>query len=350
MRTLLLAALLLLLQPDWTDWTLLDNPGPGIVRLWALPDGTAFAADRQNELFVSSDDGDTWNAVGAPVNGWAVAPDSMDSTIVYGAAPDGLYKSVDAGITWQLIRHSDSPVTSFDASHLAVSPVDHNLLYLVEPLGPLQPSRISRSTDGGTTWVKATDISHAASPCAPQVTILTPHPTDLGRVFSDQGCYAGRNFGTPVSQSRDQGATWTTLFGDHQSLIPRRVIGGFAANPQRYYLSTSAWMRVAAARLYRSDDDGVTWTQVLEAGDPQSILFGGLVVDANNPDTVFVATGHTPNPDDTGVRMSIDGGMTWTFLGRQDIGWVNDLVRMPDGTLLAATNEGIWRYGSGSSQ
>ena len=43
--------------------------------------------------------------------------------------------------------------------------------------------------------------------------------------------------------------------------------------------------------------------------------------------------------------MSSDAGQTWDFLGRQDIGWVNELVRTADGqALLAATNEGIWRY------
>jgi photosystem II stability/assembly factor-like uncharacterized protein len=334
-------------QEDATDWTLLDNPGLGIMRLWALPDGTAFAADWQNNLFRSTDDGDTWVQVGAPPDGWAVAPDATDASITYGVANPGLYKSVDAGASWQLIRPSDSPVTSFDASHLAVSPVDHNLLYVVEPLTSFEPTRITRSVDGGMTWVNATDISHAGSPCVAQVGILMAHPTNVERVFSDQGCYAGRNFGTRLSQSVDQGATWTTLFPDGQGLIPRRLIGGALANPQRYYLSTSAFMGTGAARVYRSDDDGATWMEVLEAGDPQSTNFGGLAFNVDDPDCVFVATGQTPNPDDTGVRMTTDGGLSWAFLGRQDIGWVNDLVRLPDGTLLGATSEGIWRYSPG---
>ena len=86
---------------------------------------------------------------------------------------------------------------------------------------------------------------------------------------------------------------------------------------------------------------------MLKAGDPQSSTFGGLAFDVANPDCVFVATGQTTNPDDTGVRMTTDGGMSWAFLGGQDIGWVNDLARLPDGTLLAATNEGVWRYSPG---
>jgi hypothetical protein len=69
------------------------------------------------------------------------------------------------------------------------------------------------------------------------------------------------------------------------------------------------------------------------------------VTEPDQPDTVYVAVGRTPTAEDTGVRVSVDAGVTWSFLGRQDIGWVNDLVRAPDGTLFAATNEGVWRFG-----
>src|SRR5215207_8849900 len=42
------------------EWQLLSQPGTAIVRLWALPDGTLFAADATKALFWSSDRGDSW--------------------------------------------------------------------------------------------------------------------------------------------------------------------------------------------------------------------------------------------------------------------------------------------------
>ena len=63
------------------------------------------------------------------------------------------------------------------------------------------------------------------------------------------------------------------------------------------------------------------------------------------PELLWIALGYTLDANETGVQVSFDAGHTWAFLGRQDIGWVNDLVATADGSaLLAATNEGIWRY------
>ncbi|HEV7666532.1 MAG TPA: hypothetical protein VGQ62_23555 [Chloroflexota bacterium] len=332
-----------------TDWELLDGPSAPIIQLWALPDGTVFAADGDHALYSSADLGATWQAIAPPAGGWATAPDPIDAATVYGAASAGLFKSTDGGASWTLIRPAATAVTDVTISglRLAISPADNQVLYLVEPLASLDPSSIVRSTDGGASWVKATDISRAGSPCGTLVSILIAHPLDPQRVFSNMGCYAGRNFGQRVSQSFDQGTTWSTVFRDGQGLSPRLLIGGGGGDPSRFYLTTSPFMGGSAARLYRSDDDAANWTEVLEGGDPQSTRFGGLAYDPDQPDTVFVATGPTPNPDDTGVRATWDGGQTWAFFGRQDIGWVNSLVRAPDGTLLAATNEGIWRLAAG---
>ena len=331
--------------PDLSgDWVLLDGPGAGIVRLWTLPDGSTFAADAQRGMSMSTDEGDTWTSVPPPPDGWVVAPDPLDPATSFGIRPDGLYRSTDAGTSWQLIRPSASTVTGFDTRHLAISPVDHNLVYLVEPLNESEAISIVRSHDGGQSWDKAIDISGQPSPCSRLVRILVPHPSDAQRVYSDLGCYAGRNFGSRLSESHDRGSSWKTIFRDGQGLDPTALVGGAGADPRRLYLTTSPFMGGAAARLYRSDDEGATWSQVLESGDPQAPYFGGLAYDPGQPDHVWVATGRTPNPESTGVRQTDDGGATWSFVGRQDIGWVNDLARLPDGTLLAATNEGIWRF------
>src|SRR5205823_4687815 len=123
---------------------------------------------------------------------------------------------------------------------------------------------------------------------------------------------------------------------------PRRLAGGQGQQPTRWYLIADAFMGIGGGSVLRSDDDGATWSLVLRAEDTAPSL-GGLAYDPSQPDDVWVATGQTPDPDVTGVRASTDGGQTWSYLGRPDIGWVNDLVLAADGSgLFAATNEGIW--------
>jgi photosystem II stability/assembly factor-like uncharacterized protein len=181
--------------------------------------------------------------------------------------------------------------------------------------------------------------------CNGYTKMLVAHPTDARVVFTDLGCYAGRNRGPALRRSDDQGSTWQTIFRDGQDLDVGRLSGGTAMAPGRLYLTGDAVQGVGPARLFRSDDFGSRWTQVLQANDPRGWRFGGLAVDPTAPGTVWVALGSTPNPGETGVRVSTDAGQSWTWLGRQDLGWVKDLVRTADGqALLAATNEGIWRY------
>jgi hypothetical protein len=62
----------------------------------------------------------------------------------------------------------------------------------------------------------------------------------------------------------------------------------------------------------------------------------GLTFDATSLDTVWIALGFTPDPSHTDIRVSHDGGASWEFVGRQDIGWVHDVVRKTNGCVIAA--------------
>jgi photosystem II stability/assembly factor-like uncharacterized protein len=327
-----------------TDWELLDGPGTGVIRLWAVGDGAVVAMDPAMGMYVSNDLGDSWATVPLPPGGWGLAADPTTSSTLYAASPAGLNVTHDGGATWTVIRPSAAPVTHIDQNTVAVaiSPADPSVLYATEPLGS-SPRSIWRSTDAGTSWIKALEISQAGSPCQTLVSVLQPHPTDRLRVFTNAGCYAGRDFGTGLAQSFDGGMTWSTAFASGQRQYAESPVGGVPANPGRWYLPTAPFQGIGPARIQRSDDDMGSWTDVLEPGDASTQNFGGVAIDPDQPDTVYVATGRTASADDTGVRVSYDGGESWQFLGRQDIGWVNDLVRASDGTLFAATNEGIWR-------
>jgi uncharacterized protein (TIGR03437 family) len=82
----------------------------------------------------------------------------------------------------------------------------------------------------------------------------------------------------------------------------------------------------AGRNAYRSDDGGISWTN-LTAYKGASILGGGLVdlaVSPREPDEVVVAA-------NTGVWRSMDGGLTWTGLNQF-------LPNLPAGHLLGVPN------------
>ncbi|MEP6730237.1 MAG: hypothetical protein ABJE10_06355 [bacterium] len=224
---------------------------------------------------------------------------------------DGVYKSVDAGKSWQ---HVGLDATRQIPSML-VDPRDPNLV-LVAAQGDLHQKNdmrgVFRSADGGTSWTKtlfvdgqtgiqkiawasdapktvfATSVRHYQPTASPA---QTGAPVDTTRT------------GTALYKSTDEGLTWNEVTGAGLPRLSGRTSVAVARNTsaQRVFL-------VSNTGLYRSDDGGVTWRQM--AADDERIRNGqggyncGVYVDPNNPDVVYTVS--------TSSYKSIDGGKTFT--------------------------------------
>src|SRR5579859_228025 len=344
--------------PEW-ELTPLAEP---VLRLFT-PSSGAFFAQTAQALMRSDDAGDSWQPVSLGPAETILEVDPTNHQVLYAAGPNGIYRTRDDASTWSLILPFSPDVGSI-ALALAVSPVDPNLVYLATGGGVHHPaeSHFVRSRDGGATWQVLENRELAL--CTASVTILRPHPTSAQRVFRTAGCTAGRTFGTTQSQSTDAADTWTPVFNPEPSAAPllgypARLVGG---QDGHFYLAVNRDRRLGGSSLFRTDDDGLTWTQVLAyrgggtpaytpAGEDPSapnVWMGGLAYDPAHPDHVDVGRQSYPDyfaaADGGGVTESWDGGQTWSDLGRQDIGAVNDLAWGIDGrNLYAATDQGVWR-------
>ena len=78
-------------------------------------DGTIFASTDGAGVFRSTDHGDTWHGVSAglghrSIRALAVSPAYGNDSTVFVGGPDGVYKSVDGGVTWQhSVKGLDNP-------------------------------------------------------------------------------------------------------------------------------------------------------------------------------------------------------------------------------------------------
>ena len=118
-------------------------------------------------VWKTDDYGRTWNPIfdreaTQSIGAIAVAP--SDSNIIYVASGeglrrpdlsvgDGIYKSIDAGKTWQHLGLRDGQ----QIPALAIDPQDPKRLFaavLGHPYGPNEERGIFRSEDGGETWKK----------------------------------------------------------------------------------------------------------------------------------------------------------------------------------------------------
>ncbi len=120
-------------------------------------------------------------------------------------------------------------------------------------------------------------------------------------------------------RTEDDGVTWTPIF-DNQSAFS---IGDIAVNKSGDTIwvgtgeNNSQRTSYSGTGVFKSTDAGKTWTNM---GLPESHHIGRILIDPKHEDTVWVASlGHlySENPE-RGVYKTTDGGKTWQWILKVD--------------------------------
>jgi len=305
----------------------------------------------------SDDAGDTWRVVTLPPDTATLRVDPTDPETMLAVVGPGLARTSDGGATWTPIVSGEiEPFTNSNQPiALAIGPADRQLVYLA-----LRRStsvlRLLRSHDGGITWEKIKDDYGPSPSCAMVVNALRPHPTDPSRVLAVIGCSFFGGDVSQVSVSTDQGQTWTRRGGPGiQGVITGvdDLYGWGDAMPDRLYAVTrhlalvgpGKQTRTVGRSLFRSDDEGQTWTLLLttvqQDGQPEQSAsdpsIGSITPDPTHPDVVYRAIG-------TGVLVSRDAGQTWSPLAENSPTGISYITVGSDGHILyAVTDTGLYR-------
>src|SRR5687767_1047576 len=222
----------------------------------------------------------------------------------------GVYKSVDAGRTWQFAGLPDAG----QIGSVIVHPTNPDTVWLAalgSPFGPNDERGVFKTTDGGKTWKKTLFVNDSTG-----ARVLAINPANPNELYA--GMYRGFRKGWDIVsggpateggiyKSIDGGERWTKL----STGLPARLIGKIdidvaRSRPAIVYAMVEA--PGAEGGLYRSDDAGASWRLVNSAASLRVRPFYFNYVDVNprNPEEVWVSA--------LGLFKSTNGGRSFTTI------------------------------------
>jgi hypothetical protein len=341
--------------PDWEPGGLAE-PAQLVVLAGEPPGETPYAVTRPGggaptAVWRGDPGGGSWTPLPAPTPRIVdLAAHPTDPGVVFAAGDGGVYRSVDAGATWERVV---VPRPSYAGLTVAVSRADPAVVYAAT--GLFSGATTWRSLDGGSGWQVLRDLQGAL--CTWTFPVVAPDPAVRGRVYLSYSCAAGRTMSATLSQSDDLWATdgrtllRPTLRSDDPLgyLFPAAV--AFDPAGRRGVVAARRDPRLGGSAILGTENGGASWGALLNYPPPprpggtpqgQGTVAGTLL--AGFPDLRHLVAGLAGTGQ--GTIRSEDGGATWTVLGDPAIGRVNALAGDPGseaGTLYAATERGLWR-------
>lgn len=258
---------------------------------------------------------------------------------------DGVWKTMDAGKTWQYMGLAETQYISRIIAH----PTDPNVAYvgaLGHVFGPNPERGVYRTKDGGKTWQRILFRNDSTG-----VGDLVMDPTNPNVLYA--GFWqAGRKpwilisggAGSTMYKTTDGGDHWTEL--KNNPGLPSGIWGniGFAVspvNPKRVW----AIIEAEEGGVFRSDDAGATWQLLSQDRNlrQRAWYYSKLTADPKNADVVWAGN--------VGGFVSRDGGKTWVSgLGNGDTHqyWIDPTN--PDRIAVAGDPGIVLTYDGGRTQ
>jgi len=227
-------------------------------------------------VYRSTDAGHSWELIG--LSGLvvrAIAQAASNPDIFIAGATAGVFRSEDSGKHWAQIspEHHDD-LRNFDS--IAIDPRDPNTIYAGTYHLPW------KTVDGGKNWTPV----HQGMVDDSDVMSITIDQNNSSHVFAS-AC-------SGIYQSPDGGANWTKFKGIPKDSRRTVHILQDPKRPMTVYAATTEG-------LWKTTDDGGTWRLIT----PVSWSILSMVIDPENTDRLILGT------ERLGIQISDDGGQNY---------------------------------------
>jgi photosystem II stability/assembly factor-like uncharacterized protein len=277
-------------------------------------------------VWKTTDAGVTWNPVGdgqfATSSVGAVAQCHANPDVVWAGfgevqfrgnviPGDGVYRSLDAGKSWTH-KGLHSPTGQQMVGRIRVDPTDCNRVYaavLGDPFGPNDERGVFRSVDGGDRWEKV--LSRGDRAGAVDLALDPSNPRTLYAGFwqahRKEWKLESGGPGSGLFKSTDGGDTWADLTG--RPGLPTTTWGKVGvsvsgADPNRVY----AIIEADQGGVFATNDGGATWERVSDDRNlrQRAFYYTRIYADPLEKETVYVVN--------VQFWRSRDGGKKWSSI------------------------------------
>jgi len=323
-------------------WERTPGPGTVIVYDFIFKDDFVLIGTWLGGMYKSTDAGETWNHLENEFSNKSVySLELLPNGNILAGSGNGIHFSSDNGETW-----TQSSLTDFLVSTITLD--DAGSIYV----GSVYENNIYRSNDYGVNWTALnSDIWGIRSIVTKDINLIV--------VASDAGIY----------RSSDTGATWQNVLPPNQSINDLTLIhnGNFAAisNFGDFYISSDEGMNwdsistinnsariifsssngdiyLGSYGVYRSTNEGISWTKL------NFLQSSGMVRSiAENNNFFFAGTYFS------GVFRSVDSGNNWSqsssginnsTISTMEKGLINKVyaISVPAGLSVTSDNGENW--------
>lgn len=288
------------------------NSNPNIIYILT---GDGDAEDtRSIGVLKTTDGGDTWHSTGLTyditddVRGYKLLMHPTNSSILFAAMIDGLWKTTDGGVTWTRVVNDSFRDIEF-------KPDDASTVYAVTN------NNYYRSTDGGDNFIESTSSAGLPTSGVQRFALgVTPDQSNYVYVVAGPGGSSGNGTFRGFYRSFDSGQNFDFKTGA-PNILGGSLNGGGDGNQSWYDLAIAvspvdeADILVGGINIWRSDTYGNngSWSIIAHWNSNTASNNGLEYTHADIHELVF-----NPNDNslwcgsDGGVFRSTDYGLTWT--------------------------------------
>jgi photosystem II stability/assembly factor-like uncharacterized protein len=306
-------------------------------------------------MYRSNDAGKTWQYIGLE-DSWAIAeiaihPKNPDIVMVAVLGHlwstnknRGLYQTTNGGKTWQQVLYKND---STGANDIVIAPSNPKVMYAslweVYPGISGKNSAVYRSTDGGKKWIVC-DKGLPSGPMTGRIGLTVSYTNPLKAYALVDNLHTTPGLSAELYKTTDGGITWKKTHTD--SLKFFSVIGWYFTD---VYVNPKDDEEIycLGVRLAHSNDGGKTFSYI--AGNVNRVNAGlakgfhldqcELWINPNNPQ-------HIAAGNDGGLYVSYDKGLSWLHYNNIPVGEFYDItIDQKNYMIYGGTQDNATAYG-----